>query len=106
MHLRCQHRKDTFVESLRRSVYPGGKTKVLFKFRTRRVAEERKEMAKAKPKGQTSLITIKGEPAWLEWLRRNANHVGALTTIAIDLALRGHVKRDGFEEPLPKRLPG
>jgi hypothetical protein len=63
-------------------------------------------MAKAKPKGQTSSITIKGEPAWLEWLKRYADHVGVQTTTAFDLALRSRAKCDGFEEPMPKRLPG
>ena len=53
---------------------------------------ERDEMAKAKkpqrkPDPQRSLITLKGDPAWLEWLKRYADALGVATSTAIDIAL-------------------
>ena len=72
---------------------------------------ERDEMAKAKkPKTaqtfQKSLISLKGDPAWLEWLKEFADSLGVPVTTAIDLSLKDYAKRQGFAKPMPKRLPG
>ena len=69
---------------------------------------ERDEMAKDRKRQspQRSLISLKGDPAWLEWLRRYADSLGVPVTTAIDLSLRNAARRDGFDEPMPKRLPG
>lgn len=64
-------------------------------------------MPKGKPKVSEplkSLITLRGEPEWLEWLKRYADHLGVQTTTSIDIALREQAKRDGFDEPMPKRF--
>jgi hypothetical protein len=64
-------------------------------------------MAKGKPKApqvRKTLIALKGEPVWLEWLNAYADHLGISATTAIDLALRDQAKRDGFTEPMPKRF--
>jgi hypothetical protein len=60
---------------------------------------------KAKVSGPLkSLITLRGEPEWLEWLKRYADHLGVQATNAIDIALREQAKRDRFNEPMPKRF--
>jgi hypothetical protein len=62
---------------------------------------------KGKPKVSEplkSLITLRGEPGWLDWLKGYADHLGVQATTAIDIALREQAKRDGFEEPMPKRF--
>lgn len=70
-------------------------------------------MAKAKgkpaqepesPRTHVSLITLKGNPEWLEWLKRYAESMGMQLTTVIDFALREQAKRDGFAEPMPKRM--
>ena len=63
-------------------------------------------MAKEKTRSnaQKSLITIKGEEAWLEWAKRYAEFLGVSVSVAIDLAMRGQSRRDGFEKPMPKRF--
>jgi hypothetical protein len=70
---------------------------------------ERNGMAKAKkrkpdPADQKTLIALKGNPDWLEWLKRYADSLGVPLTTSIDIALREQAKRDGFIEPMPKRL--
>jgi hypothetical protein len=54
---------------------------------------------------QKSLITLKGDPSWLEWLKRYADSLGVTASTALDIAVREQAKRDGFKEPMPKRLP-
>jgi hypothetical protein len=64
-------------------------------------------MAKAKQpvkKGQKSLITLKGEPVWLEWLERYAEFLGLQVSTTIDVALRKQAIEDGFDDPMPKRF--
>jgi hypothetical protein len=72
-----------------------------------RVAESggmaKKKAARREP--QRTLVSLKGDPAWLEWLKDYADSLGVQTTTAIDLALRDQAKRDGFARPMPKRLP-
>lgn len=53
---------------------------------------------------QKTLFSIKGDPAWFEWLKRYADFLGVAATTTIDLAVREQAKRDGFKEPMPKRL--
>lgn len=68
------------------------------------------EMAKKKasgdaaPKGQKTLFAVKGDEDWYEWLKQYADHVGVSAMVAIDLALKGQAKRDGFADPMPKRV--
>jgi hypothetical protein len=56
-------------------------------------------------KARVSLITLKGDPAWLEWLQEYADFLGVPNTTALDIAVREQAKRDGFGKPMPKRLP-
>jgi hypothetical protein len=64
-------------------------------------------MAKGKgkpPERLKPLITLRGEPEWLEWLKRYATDRGLQLTTIIDIAVREQAKRDGFDEPMPKRF--
>jgi hypothetical protein len=64
-------------------------------------------MAKAKPEPREkrkTLVALKGEPEWLEWANRYADFLGVSVSVAIDLAMRGQSRRDGFDEPMPKRF--
>jgi hypothetical protein len=67
---------------------------------------ERGPMAKkkAEPKGQKTLFAVKGSDEWFDWLKRYADSVGVSAMVAIDLALKDKAKRDGFPEPMPKRI--
>jgi len=47
---------------------------------------------------------VKGDPEWLEWLTRYAEWLGVGATTAIDISIREQAKRDGFDEPMPKRF--
>jgi hypothetical protein len=51
-------------------------------------------------------MALKGDPAWLDWLKEYADFLGVQATTAIDLALRDQAKDDGFAKPMPKRMPG
>jgi hypothetical protein len=64
-------------------------------------------MAKGRAKTSEKLkpvITLVGTEDWLEWLKRYAEFRGFQMTTAIDVALRDQARRDGFEEPMPKRF--
>jgi hypothetical protein len=52
-----------------------------------------------------SLISLKGDPSWLEWLKELADWVGVPASTAIDLGLIELAKRRGFRKPMPSRLP-
>jgi hypothetical protein len=63
-------------------------------------------MAKKKPgpKGPKTLFAVKGSEEWFDWLKRYADFAGVSAMTAIDLALKDKARRDGFSEPMPKRI--
>jgi hypothetical protein len=64
-------------------------------------------MAKAKAKesdNRKTLIAIKGEQKWLDWLKEYAEWLGVGVMTAIDVSLRKTARDDGFEKPMPKRF--
>jgi hypothetical protein len=71
----------------------------------REVGMAKKKTTPPTREAQRTLISLKGDPAWLDWLKGYADSLGIQATTAIDLALREQAKRDGFGKPMPKRLP-
>lgn len=59
---------------------------------------------KAPPPGPKTLFAVKGSDAWFGWLKRYADFAGVSAMSAIDLALKDKARRDGFAEPMPKRI--
>lgn len=49
-------------------------------------------------------VTIKGDPAWREWLERAASHCQTNVSGLISIAVAQYAKSLGFEEKPPKRL--
>jgi hypothetical protein len=67
-------------------------------------------MAKKTPKRpggvapkKPTVVAIKGNPAWKEWLDRAARHCRLSTSTLIDLAVTRYAREQGFEEPPPER---
>jgi hypothetical protein len=55
---------------------------------------------------QKSLMTLKGDDSWLEWMKEFADFLGVPVSTVIDLSVREKAIRDKFPKPMPKRLPG
>lgn len=53
---------------------------------------------------QKTLVSLKGNIEWADWLREYAESIGLPVTNAIDIALREQAKRDGFKRPMPRRF--
>ena len=51
-----------------------------------------------------TLFAVKGRPTWHAWLKGYADSIGTDVMGAIDAALRQQAKRDGYEDPMPKRM--
>jgi hypothetical protein len=68
-------------------------------------------MAKAKkrtgrpksPDPKRTIMTIRGNEDWRDWVHRLAEHMRLKSTDLIDRALVELAQRNGFEEPPPKR---
>jgi hypothetical protein len=71
-----------------------------------RNVSEHDDMAKKKaaPPGPKTLFAVKGTDAWFEWLKEYAEFASVSAMSAIDLALKGQAKRDGFDKPMPRRI--
>jgi hypothetical protein len=49
-----------------------------------------------------NILTIRGKPAWKDWLERYAAHRRVKPTVMIELALFESAARDKFEPPPPR----
>lgn len=53
--------------------------------------------------GRRQILSIRGTPAWRDWIDRLAHHCRLDRAKLIDIALYEKAKRSGFEEPPPER---
>jgi uncharacterized protein (DUF1778 family) len=60
-----------------------------------------RKKSKQGPKGMG--LNMKASPEWSDWLRRAAEHSGMPISVFMDQAARLMAKKQGFDEPPPKR---
>lgn len=64
---------------------------------------KRQAMPPPEPGPRTIAITIKGSPAWKEWVDRGAAFCRTDVAKMVDAALVDYLKARGFNEPAPDR---
>ena len=52
---------------------------------------------------RVSAVTIKGTPEWKAWVERAADHCRDSVSAMFDKAVTEYAKKNGFEEPPPRR---
>lgn len=68
------------------------------------LAVKKKAKGKGPSPGQAPVVVgIKGTRAWKEWLEKAADHCRMSVSGLIDKAVSEYAKKEGFDEPPPKR---
>lgn len=54
-------------------------------------------------RGQRTLVSLKGNEQWAEWLKGLSDHTCLPATNVIDMALKQYAGTVGYPVPMPKR---
>jgi hypothetical protein len=76
----------------------------MFDLETLAVAEPDAMAKKPEKEEPQTLFAVKGYPSWFEWLKAAADHEGLPVMNFIDLAVKDRAKRNGFDQPMPRRV--
>jgi hypothetical protein len=65
----------------------------------------RKKTKEPDPNRKPVALTIKGDPAWREWVESAAAHSRMSVSAYVDFCLARGAKAEGFPKKPPERLP-